>query len=388
MKEKRLVPKRRLKEFQGEEGWVLRSFGEFSSVKMNKRIFKYQTTKTGEVPFYKIGTFGGTPDSFISRKLFNEYKENYPFPNVGDILISASGSIGRTVEYTGENEYFQDSNIVWIEHKGILDNRFLKQFFNIVKWEGLEGSTIKRLYNKNILETDIFVPTFNEQKKIGVFFQKLDDLIELYEEKLSKLEETRESYLHKMFPQKGSDVPEMRFEGFYGPWEVKNLGQLLRYKQPTEYLVSSDLYDDRNSVPVLTAGQSFILGYTSETFGLKKASVENPVIIFDDFTTSSHYVDFEFKVKSSALKILSAKNLQDNLYFLYYALNEIKYKPMNHQRHWISVFSEFEILTPSVEEQQLIGNFFKNLDDQINAQERKLDKLREMKKAYLEEMFV
>ena len=80
---------------------------------MNKRIFKEQTTTKGDIPFYKIGTFGSDADSFISRDLFEEYKNKYPYPNIGDILISASGSIGRTVVYNGEDAYYQDSNIVW-----------------------------------------------------------------------------------------------------------------------------------------------------------------------------------------------------------------------------------------------------------------------------------
>lgn len=148
---------------------------------MNRRIFKEQTTATGDVPFYKIGTFGGVPDAFISRNLFEEYKSKYPYPKIGDILISASGSIGRTVEYTGKDEYFQDSNIVWLSHDDKLDNTFLKAFYAIVKWSGIEGSTIKRLYNDNILNTEIKLPSVNEQQMIGKFFYKLDNLITLHQ---------------------------------------------------------------------------------------------------------------------------------------------------------------------------------------------------------------
>lgn len=148
---------------------------------MNKRIFKEETTDAGDIPFYKIGTFGGEPDAFISRELFEEYKSKYPYPKIGDILISASGSIGRTVVYEGADEYFQDSNIVWLNHDNRLDNMFLKQFYSIVTWNGLEGSTIKRLYNKNILDTDICIPIPNEQEQIGTFFQTLDNLITLHQ---------------------------------------------------------------------------------------------------------------------------------------------------------------------------------------------------------------
>lgn len=181
------------------DDWEQCKLGDVGSVVMNKRIFKEQTSERGEVPFYKIGTFGGTPDAFIPRSLFEEYKLKYPYPEIGDILISASGSIGRTVEYTGKDEYFQDSNIVWLKHDEQLNNSFLKQFYFIVKWHGLEGSTIKRLYNKNILNTAISLPSINEQIKIGTFLKKLDDTIALHQRELDLLKETKKAFLQKMF---------------------------------------------------------------------------------------------------------------------------------------------------------------------------------------------
>ena len=150
---------------------------------MCRRIFKEQTSETGDIPFYKIGTFGAEPDAFISRELFEEYKSKYPYPKKGDILISASGSIGRTVEFAGNNEYFQDSNIVWLSHDERLSNSFLKCFYSVVKWAGIEGSTIKRLYNDNILNTVICMPSVPEQEHIGLFFENLDNLITLHQRK-------------------------------------------------------------------------------------------------------------------------------------------------------------------------------------------------------------
>ena len=163
--------------------WEQRKLGEIGSVSMCRRIFKEQTSENGEIPFYKIGTFGGEADAFISRELFEEYKAKYQYPKKGDILISASGSIGRTVVFTGKNEYFQDSNIVWLNHDKHLDNSFLKCFYSIVKWAGIEGSTIKRLYNDNILNTAITLPSVEEQQKIGAYFENLDNLITLHQRK-------------------------------------------------------------------------------------------------------------------------------------------------------------------------------------------------------------
>ena len=149
---------------------------------MNKRIYKNQTTEKGEIPFYKIGTFGGSADAFISRELFEEFKNKYPYPKTGDILISASGSIGRTIEYLGEEAYYQDSNIVWLNHNNSLDNKFLKYLYSVVKWSGIEGSTIKRLYNSNILNTEFLIPNIEEQKKIEENLSQLDQLITLHQQ--------------------------------------------------------------------------------------------------------------------------------------------------------------------------------------------------------------
>ena len=192
------VPEIRLDGFEGE--WKEMTLGSLGSVAMNKRIFKDETSENGDIPFYKIGTFGGTADAFISKEKFKEYKEKYPYPEIGDILISASGSIGRTVVYNGEDAYYQDSNIVWLKHDQQLDNSYLQQYYEIIKWSGIEGTTIKRLYNKNILETNIFLPpSVYEQQAVGSYFSNLDNLIATHQEKISQLETLKKKLLQDMF---------------------------------------------------------------------------------------------------------------------------------------------------------------------------------------------
>ena len=168
-------------------------------------------------------------------------------------------------------------------------------------------------------------------------------------------------------------VPKIRFQGFTEDWEQRKLGDLFNYEQPTSYIVNSTDYDDKYKIPVLTAGQSFILGYTHETEGIKQASEKEPVVIFDDFTTSSHYVDFPFKVKSSAMKLLTLNHSTDNIYFAYNILQMSSYQPKNHERHWISQFAEFDVLVPHDDnEQAKIGDFFQSLDDTITLHQREL----------------
>ena len=180
-----MKPQIRFKGFT--DAWEQRKLGDVGSVAMNRRIFKEQTAPSGDVPFYKIGTFGGVADAYISEQLFEEYKTKYPYPKMGDILVSASGSIGRYVEYKGEKAYFQDSNIIWLEHNDRIEKIFLKAFYAVVKWAGLEGSTIKRLYNKNILDTEINLPSVKEQRQVGRLFEQLDNLITLHQRKCDKL---------------------------------------------------------------------------------------------------------------------------------------------------------------------------------------------------------
>ena len=196
-KNNKSVPEIRFEGFSND--WEQRKLGELGSVAMCKRIFKEQTSPVGDIPFYKIGTFGAEPDAFISRELFEEYKEKFQYPKIGDMLISASGTIGRTVEYDGEEAYFQDSNIVWFKHDERVDNSFLKCIYGIVKWSGIEGSTIKRLYNDNFLKTEFYMPSVAEQEKIGKYFANLDNLITLHQKKCDQLKNLKKFMLQNMF---------------------------------------------------------------------------------------------------------------------------------------------------------------------------------------------
>ena len=171
-----------------------KTLGEVGEIRMCKRILKEQTSDYGGVPFYKIGTFGKEADAYISKELFNEYRSKYNYPNVGDILISASGTIGRTVIFDGKEAYFQDSNIVWIENdqKKVL-NKYLFYCYQIAKWNISEGGTIQRLYNENLRKTLIPIPypnnpekSLEEQNHIVTILDKFDTLVNSISEGLPK----------------------------------------------------------------------------------------------------------------------------------------------------------------------------------------------------------
>ena len=152
-----------------------KKLGEVGKVSMCKRILKNQTSDDGEIPFYKIGTFGKVATSYISRELFEEYKLRFSYPKLGDILISASGTIGRTVVFNGEDSYFQDSNIVWLEHdESQVLNRYLYYFYQMNPWKVSDGGTISRLYNGNIEKTTIPVPSLEIQSRIVQVLDNFD----------------------------------------------------------------------------------------------------------------------------------------------------------------------------------------------------------------------
>lgn len=170
------------------EPWTQHKVGEIGSVQTCKRIFKEQTSQTGEIPFYKNGTLGIQPDAYISRELFEDYKERYPYPEIGDVMMSVVGSIGRTAEHLDVDEYFQDSNVVWLRtDSNVIDKKFLKVSYQIIDWI-IEGSTVKHLYNDNILLSKIWLTSIREQKKIGVFFEKFDNLISMYQNELLEMQ--------------------------------------------------------------------------------------------------------------------------------------------------------------------------------------------------------
>jgi len=152
---------------------------DIGPVKMCKRVLKSQTHSEGDVPFFKIKTFGNKPDAYISDELFEKYKTAYNFPTKGSILISAAGTLGRVVKYKGERAYFQDSNIVWIDNdESVLLNDYLYYFYLTKPWQVTSGSTIPRLYNKDIENITITFPKdIDQQRKVVAVLKKLDSKI-------------------------------------------------------------------------------------------------------------------------------------------------------------------------------------------------------------------
>lgn len=204
------------------EDWKDAPLGGLAEIRMCKRIFSEQTNSSGDIPFFKIGTFGRAPDAFISGDLYREYKRKYSFPKKGDVLLSAAGTLGRTVVYDGGDAYFQDSNIVWLDiDHGKITNEYLYQCYQTIRWASPEGSTISRLYNGIIRKTKIpLPPTETEQTAIATALSDVDELLATLDQVIAKKRDLKQAAMQQLL------TGETRLPGFSGNWEVKQLGDI------------------------------------------------------------------------------------------------------------------------------------------------------------------
>ena len=203
------------------EDWEVKRLGKIGEPLMCKRILKSQTLEVGDVPFFKIGTFGKSADAFISRQLFENYKRQYSYPRKGDILISAAGTIGRTVQFDGQDAYFQDSNIVWIDHDNtVVTNDYLKWYYQIINWQTENGGTVSRLYNNNLKGALVAVPPLPEQRKIAAALSDVDEYIEAIGRLVEKKRAVKQGAMQELLTGK------KRLAGFKGEWVAKKIERI------------------------------------------------------------------------------------------------------------------------------------------------------------------
>jgi type I restriction enzyme S subunit len=226
-----------------------------------------------------------------------------------------------------------------------------------------------------------------EQKKIADCFVSIDKEIDVTKHKLEQLKEHKKGLMQRLFPAKGKTTPELRFPEFQndGEWIPRPLSDILNYEQPVPYIVEDDTYK-KEGIPVLTANKGFILGYTDESFGIYN---KLPVIIFDDFTTDKKYVDFPFKIKSSAIKLLTLKyEKRDNLRFIFECMNNIVFNEKEHKRYYISTYQHITILVPnSLQEQEKIAETLTKVDKLIAEYDKKIKALELHKKGLMQQLF-
>ena len=378
------------------EDWKSLKLKDIGYIQMCRRIFQEQTKKAGQIPFYKIGTFGGMADAYISRELFEQFKNMYPYPAKGDVLLSAAGTIGKTVIFDGRESYFQDSNIVWLKvDENEIDRRFLYYFYESFPWKALEGTTIGRLYNNIILNTDIHLPTLREQQAIATALSDFDEHINNLTELIDKKKAIRDGALEDLVSGR------TRIKGFDKEWETVSFDQVIRPKarigwqglKKEEYLrdgysyliggtdfhngkinldgisyVSKERYDmdpniqvEANNVLVTKDGTIGKVALVPELD--KPATLNSGVFVFR--TTSKLLPTFLYRVLLSSIfrefiDTLSAGSTIKHLY-----QKDLK---------------NFEFRIPlDIEEQQAIADVLTAMDEEIEALEKEKAKIESIK---------
>lgn len=286
-----------------------------------------------------------------------------------EAVLTAGDGVGTGKIFHYVNEKFELHQRVYVmnEFSEKLNGYFFYLYFSNNFYGRIMQMTAKSsvdsVRREMIADMQIPLPPLPEQKAIAQVLSDTDHLIQSLEKLIAKKRLIKQGAMQKLLSPK---------EG----WEVKKLGDFLNYEQPTNYLVTDTEYNDSYNIPVLTAGKTFILGFTNETFGVFK---ELPAIIFDDFTTAIKFVDFPFKAKSSAMKILKPKNEEVNLRFIYEIMQRIDFPLGDHKRHWISEFQHLEIKVPSSEEQSRIATILSDMDAEIETLDKKLAKYKQLK---------
>jgi type I restriction enzyme, S subunit len=339
----------------------------------------------------------GVPEGWNSHKLRDVVKIEYgkglspEERNGGDFPIyGTSGITGYTTKSLGK------SPSILIGRKGTIDKPIFidKDFWiidtayfvkseqdmkylyyklssiNLTKYN--ESTGVPSLNREALYNIPIPLPPLPEQKQISTILSRVDEKIESIDKKIEKSKLLKQGLLKKLLSEgightefKDTEIGRIPKE-----WEVVSFGDVLEYEQPQKYLENE--YDDNYSdekLPVLTANKSFLLGYTDN----KQNSYKNlPVIIFDDFTTLNKYVNFEFKIKSSAIKLLKVKNDDSDLKYLFERMAIVKFEPQEHKRRWISEYQHIRIELPPLPEQKKISTILSRVDEKIeNLQNEK-----------------
>ncbi|GAA7829663.1 hypothetical protein HpCOL21_01260 [Helicobacter pylori] len=332
---------------------------------------KHQTTRYGEIPFYKIGTFGNTADAFISKKLFLEYKTKYSFPKKGDILISASGTIGRAVIYDGKPAYFQDSNIVWIDNdETLVKNDFLFYAYSNVKWN-TEHTTILRLYNDNFRNTLIPLPPLNEQAAIANILSDVDHYLYSLDALILKKESVKKALRIKMLNQ------ILASNGV----EFKKIGEICLIKRGR--VIAKKILQENGKYPVYSSQtlNNGILGFI-DTYDFDGE--------FLTWTTDGAYAGSVF-YRNGRFSITNVCGLlqviQDNILYkyLYYILQitaPLHVNPgMGNPKLMSVAMQQIQIPIPPLKEQIAIANVLSDLDNEIISLKNKKRQFENIKKA-------
>jgi len=408
------------------KSWHSLYLGDLAEIRMCKRVLSWQTSKSGPIPFFKIGTFGRQPDAFISNNLYNDFKTKYSFPQKGDVLISAAGTIGKAVVYDGENAYFQDSNIVWLEiDKTKILNDYLYHYYKVIKWASTEGSTISRLYNGIIKASPIAIPPLKEQTAIANALSDVDALLTELEKLIAKKQAIKTATMQQLLtgkarlPQfatytegeeqgqpkgtKSSELGEIPED-----WGKVNIGDnaILKARIGWQALTTKEYLD--TGAKILVTGTDFDAGnvnwdsccFVSDWRYKQDANIQlktNDVLITKDGTIGKVGFINELPLPAtlnSGVFVIRPKLQSFHPKYLFYVLTSSIFKnfmkgitagsTITHL--YQKDFVNFEFSSPDIEEQKAIADILSDMDSEIQAFEQRLAKTRQIKQGMMQEL--
>ncbi len=341
---------------------------------MCKRILATQTNTEGGVPFYKIRTIGGTPDAYISKELFDDYKTKYNYPHKGEVMITCAGTVGKCVIYDGKDAYYQDSNIVWIDNPSqYISNGFLYHLLANVDWRKLNSTTIIRIYNDDLRNLKLSYPQIEEQKKISRLLSLLDERISTQNKIIEDLKKLKSAISDRLFKNIKGDVITL-----------SEICDIVKGKQINgEYLTESGEYYVMN-------GGTEPSGYYGDY------NVDANTISISEGGNSCGYVQFNTSPFWSGGHCYSIQNIADhvdNLYLYHYLKSNeevimrlrIGSGLPNIQKKDLTMF---KIKVPTFEQQITISTFLSSLERKADIEERILNVILKQKLYLLQQMFI
>lgn len=385
------------------EKWKDKKLGDVGKVCMCKRIFANQTSNTGEVPFFKIGTFGKEADAYISKGLYEDYKQRFSYPQKGDVLISAAGTLGRTIVFEGKDAYFQDSNIVWLAtDKELLCNEYLYHYYKVIKWGASEGSTIARLYNGIICNTHIALPDVEEQKQIATVLSEIDELISLTEKQISKKKAIKQGAMQELLTGK------RRLPGFSGEWETRTLHEISNemVDGPFGSNLKTEHYTTERQVRIIQLSNIGEAGWNNAnvkytTFShaaeLQRCIVQPGSILIAKMMPAGRAIicpdnEKSYILGSDVVKVVPNSSV-DSRYLVYatksrFYLDQIADDTQGSTRARTSVskLRKTAILFPEKDEQISIADILSEMDMEIATLEEKLAKYRQVKQGMMQQL--
>ena len=379
------VPHLRFPEFSGE--WEKIRLGDNCNIQMCKRIMAAQTNTDNGVPFYKIGTIGGKADAYISKDLFDEYKAKYSFPNKGEVMITCAGTVGKCIIYNGEDSYYQDSNIVWIDNpKGIITNEFLYHLLCKVNWSHLNSTTIVRIYNDDLRNLKFCIPLLDEQKKIAKLLSLLDERIATQNKIIEDLKKLKSAIIERAYcdrsyhPCRIGDVIEQISERN----KDKSIDMVLSVSNKQGFINQSEQFEDRI---IASEDTSYYKIVHKNDFAYNPARINVGSIArlttIDRGIVSPMYICFRVR-KEVVSEYL--EHFFSTSYFFY----EMQKRLEGSVRQCLSFegICNIPIYIPSSEEQHTIGKKISVLLGKIDIETHYHFKLVEQKHYLLRQMFI